>query len=52
MFDPIEDVIDAYARGEFVIVLDDEHRENEGDLLIAANLVTTEKMAFLIQHSR
>lgn len=52
MFDPIEDVIDAFVRGEFVIVLDDEHRENEGDLLIAANLVTTVKMAFLIQHSR
>lgn len=37
--------------GEFLIVMDDESRENEGDLIIAAELTTQEKMAFLIRHS-
>lgn len=37
--------------GEFLVVLDDESRENEGDLIIAAEKITTEKMAFLIRHS-
>lgn len=39
------------GNGEFLIVLDDESRENEGDLIIAASKVTTEKMAFLVRHS-
>ena len=52
MFDDVADVVRAYRAGEFVIVLDDEDRENEGDLLIAASKVTTEQMAFLIRHSR
>jgi 3,4-dihydroxy 2-butanone 4-phosphate synthase len=38
-------------KGEFLIVLDDESRENEGDLIIAASAITTEKMAFLVRHS-
>lgn len=37
--------------GEFLVVLDDESRENEGDLIIAAEKITTEKMAFLVRHS-
>ena len=34
----IEDAIKAYAQGEFLVVVDDEDRENEGDLIIAADL--------------
>ncbi len=51
-FDSIEDTIEAYARGEFIVVLDSTDRENEGDLIIAAQDVTTEKMAFMIRHTR
>jgi hypothetical protein len=40
------------AKGEFLIVMDNEDRENEGDLIIAAQDVTPEKMAFLIRYSR
>jgi 3,4-dihydroxy 2-butanone 4-phosphate synthase / GTP cyclohydrolase II len=43
-------VIDAFAKGEIVIVTDDETRENEGDLIIAASHCTTEKMAFIIRN--
>ena len=39
-------------RGEFIVVLDSTDRENEGDLIIAAEDVTTEKMAFMIRHTR
>ena len=51
-FDDIEAAIESFARGEFLIVLDDENRENEGDLICAASLCTTENMAWLIKHSR
>lgn len=51
MFDAVDDVVRAYRDGEFVIVLDDEDRENEGDLLIAASKVTTDKMAFMVKHT-
>src|SRR5271154_3324454 len=47
----IEAVVAAFARGELVIVADDDDRENEGDLFIAASLCTTEKMAFIIRHT-
>ncbi|KZS94574.1 hypothetical protein SISNIDRAFT_478306 [Sistotremastrum niveocremeum HHB9708] len=50
-FDPIQDALAAFARGEFLVVMDDEGRENEGDLICSAALCTTEKMAFLIKHS-
>ena len=43
----IREAIDAIAAGEFVIVVDDEDRENEGDLIIAAECVTAENMAFM-----
>lgn len=39
------------GNGEFLVVLDDESRENEGDLIIAAEKMTTEKMAFLVRYS-
>lgn len=51
LFDPIEEALEAFKNGEFLIVLDDESRENEGDLIIAAEKTTTEKMAFLVKHS-
>lgn len=51
-FDAIEDALAAFARGEFLVVMDDESRENEGDLIIAAEHVTTEKMAWMIKHTR
>ena len=50
-FSPIEEVITHFKKNGFVIVMDDESRENEGDLICAAHDVTTEQMAFLIRHS-
>jgi 3,4-dihydroxy 2-butanone 4-phosphate synthase/GTP cyclohydrolase II len=46
----VAQAIEAVARGELVIVTDDDDRENEGDLVCAASLCTTEKMAFIIRH--
>lgn len=43
--------IEAMARGEIVVVSDDDDRENEGDLFVAASLCTPEKMAFIIRHT-
>ena len=51
-FDSIEDALEAFAHGEFLVVMDDEGRENEGDLIIAASHCTTEKMAWMIKHTR
>ena len=51
-FDPMEDALAAFGRGEFLVVSDDESRENEGDLIIAASEVSTEKMAWMIKHTR
>src|ERR1700758_5659390 len=47
----IRAAIAAFARGELIIVADDDDRENEGDLFVAANLCTPEKMAFIIRHT-
>ncbi len=47
----IDKAIAAVARGEMVIVVDDEDRENEGDLVMAAEFAEPEKLAFLIKHS-
>jgi 3,4-dihydroxy 2-butanone 4-phosphate synthase/GTP cyclohydrolase II len=43
--------LDAFARGDLVVVTDDDDRENEGDLFVAASLCTPEKMAFIIRHT-
>ncbi|KAF9360517.1 hypothetical protein BGX34_007735 [Mortierella sp. NVP85] len=51
-FNTIEEAISDIAAGKFVIAVDNEDRENEGDLIIAAEKITTEQMAFLIKHSR
>jgi 3,4-dihydroxy 2-butanone 4-phosphate synthase / GTP cyclohydrolase II len=50
-FTTIENAIDAIARGEAVIVVDDASRENEGDLIIAAEKTTPETMAFMVRHT-
>jgi len=47
----IDDTVAAFARGEIVVVMDDDDRENEGDLFVAAPLCTPEKMAFVIRHT-
>lgn len=49
---PIEAAIDDIAAGKMVILVDDEDRENEGDLVVAADLVTPETISFMIQHGR
>jgi 3,4-dihydroxy 2-butanone 4-phosphate synthase / GTP cyclohydrolase II len=47
----VEAVIAAFAKGEIVVVSDDDDRENEGDLFVPAALSTPEKMAFIIRHT-
>ena len=47
----IQAAISAFARGEMLIVTDDDDRENEGDLFVAASLCTPEKMAFIRRHT-
>ena len=47
----IEEALEALARGSMVVVVDDEDRENEGDLIMAAEDVTTETMAFFLEHT-
>ncbi|MBD3299318.1 MAG: 3,4-dihydroxy-2-butanone-4-phosphate synthase, partial [candidate division Zixibacteria bacterium] len=51
-FDAIDDAIAAIGRGEIVIVTDDENRENEGDFIMAADMVTPEKVNFLVTQGR
>ncbi|MDR0894501.1 MAG: bifunctional 3,4-dihydroxy-2-butanone-4-phosphate synthase/GTP cyclohydrolase II [Prevotellaceae bacterium] len=50
--DTIEEAIAEFKAGNFVIVVDDEDRENEGDLIIAAELITPEKVNFMLKHAR
>ena len=50
-FTEIENAVAAIARGELVIVVDDADRENEGDLIMAAEAMTPETMAFMIRHT-
>jgi len=47
----VPEAIEALARGEIVVVTDDDDRENEGDLILAAVHATPEKMAFVIRHT-
>ncbi|KAM0897781.1 hypothetical protein ACQ4PT_022353 [Festuca glaucescens] len=50
-FASISDAIEDIRQGKLVIVVDDESRENEGDLILAASLVTPEAMAFIVRYS-
>ena len=52
IFDPVADVIEAIGRGEMVVVTDDESRENEGDLIIAADKATDKAVNFMARHGR
>ena len=48
----IEDAINAISRGEMVIVVDDEDRENEGDIIAASDSITPQQIAFMMNHAR
>jgi 3,4-dihydroxy 2-butanone 4-phosphate synthase/GTP cyclohydrolase II len=50
-FAPVERLVDAIARGEMVILVDDADRENEGDLIVAAEKITESQMGFMIRHT-
>lgn len=50
-FNTIKQYLDDFARGSMLIVMDDENRENEGDLIFAAEHCTPEKITFLLQHT-
>src|SRR5919199_6806260 len=50
-FARVEDAIAAFGRGEIVVVVDDADRENEGDLIMAAEFATPEKIAFFLNHT-
>ncbi len=50
-FTTIENAIDAIARGEAAVVVDDANRENEGDLIIAAEKTTPDTLAFMVRHT-
>ena len=47
----VDAAVKAFAKGEIVVVTDDDDRENEGDLFVAASLCTPEKMAFIIRNT-
>lgn len=48
----IKDAVNDFKEGKFVIVVDDEDRENEGDLIIAAEKITPDKVNFMLKHAR
>ena len=47
----IVDAVELFAQGKFLIVIDDENRENEGDLIISGEKITDQDMAFMIRHT-
>lgn len=51
-FSKVEDAVAAIARGEMIIVVDDENRENEGDIVIAGDAITPEAIAFMMRNAR
>ena len=48
----IEEALEDFKQGKFLVVVDDEDRENEGDLVIAAEKITPEKVNFMLKHAR
>lgn len=50
--DSIEDAIKDFKDGKFLIVIDDENRENEGDFVIAGEMITPEKVNFMLKNAR
>jgi 3,4-dihydroxy 2-butanone 4-phosphate synthase/GTP cyclohydrolase II len=51
-FSPVEDALVAIRAGQMIVVVDDEERENEGDLTMAASKVTPEAINFMVKHGR
>ena len=51
-FNTIEEALEDFKQGNFLIVVDDEDRENEGDFIIAAEKVTPEKINFMMKYGR
>ncbi len=51
-FAPLDQVLEAFRLGRMVVMVDDEHRENEGDLVVAAQDVTPEQINFMATHAR
>src|SRR5215469_3947717 len=49
--DAIESALNAIAKGSMAVVVDDETRENEGDLIMAAEMATPEAIAFMVRHT-
>ena len=52
MLNPIEEIIQDIRDGRMIVMVDDEDRENEGDLLIAADRITAEQINFMATHAR
>ena len=52
VFDTVETCVEAFRQGQMVIVADDENRENEGDLIIAAEKITPEAINFMVTNAR
>ena len=50
-FDSIDDALRAIANGDLIVVVDDDDRENEGDLIMAAAKASAEKVAFMVRHT-
>ena len=50
--DKIEDAIESIRRGEIIIVVDDENRENEGDFITAAQTIDSSKINFMAKNGR
>ncbi|MGH8911166.1 MAG: 3,4-dihydroxy-2-butanone-4-phosphate synthase, partial [Acidimicrobiia bacterium] len=50
-FAPVNDLVAAIGRGEMVIMVDDADRENEGDLILAAEKATAAQVGFMLRHT-
>ena len=48
----IKEILEDYKQGKMIILMDDENRENEGDLLVASEKVTKEDINFMATHGR
>ncbi len=51
MFCSLEEAIGAFRQGEFLVLVDDQDRENEGDLIVAAEFITAEKVNFMVRRA-
>src|ERR671915_342473 len=51
-FSPIPEILDELKAGKPIVLLDDEDRENEGDLVFAAEKITPQRMNFILEHGR